>query len=194
MSGFVGLKSQAAMVITLNVATLVFYLPLSYSLAISALVGSSLGNGNVYRAQKIALVAIVWTSLSIICVIALIWTNAYSIVSIYTNDPTIQDLAVSNLRTYCMILLLDGFQYNLQAIIKGLGLQEKAQYLSLVSMFMIGLPSAYIACFKFQLGINGLWYGFSVGLIAQIFLFGSLCYKTDWYEISELIQEEEDED
>jgi len=122
MSGFIGLKSQAAMVITLNVATLVFFLPLSYSLAISALVGSSLGKGNVFQAKKIALVAIVLTSSSIMCVVAVIWTSIYNIVSIYTEDPEIIELAVSNLKAYCMILLLDGFQYNLQAIIKGLGL------------------------------------------------------------------------
>ena len=164
MSGFIGLQSQAAMVITLNVVAMVFFIPFSYSLAISALVGSSLGKGNIDQAKKVALVAIALTTVSIIFIIAVIWTNAEWIVCIYTKDPSIVELAVSNIRTYCVVLLLDGFQYNLQAIIKGLGLQEKAQYLSLVSMFMIGLPCAYVCCFKFELGINGLWYGFSVGV------------------------------
>lgn len=75
------------MVITLNVVTLVFYLPFSYSLAISALVGSSLGKGNVYQAKKVALVAIALTSLSITCLMAVIWANSYWIVRIYTKDP-----------------------------------------------------------------------------------------------------------
>lgn len=85
------------MVITLNVVTLVFYLPFSYSLAISALVGSALGKGNVYQAKKAALVAIALTSASIICLMAALWTNASSLVRIYTRDPEIVELASSNL-------------------------------------------------------------------------------------------------
>lgn len=165
MSGFIGLQSQAAMVITLNVVALVFYLPFSYSLAISALVGSALGKGNVYQAKKVAILAMVLTFMSILCAISVIWGNATSLVNVYTRDTKIVQLASSNLKAYCIIMLLDGFQYNLQAIIKGLGLQEKAQYLSLVSMFLVGLPGAYLACFKMNLGINGLWYGFALGLV-----------------------------
>lgn len=75
------------MVVTLNLVTLAFYLPFSYSLAISALVGSSLGKGKVYQAKKIALVAIALTSSSILCVITVIWSNTDSIVGIYTKDP-----------------------------------------------------------------------------------------------------------
>ena len=188
MSGFIGLQSQAAMVITLNVVALVFYLPVSYSLAISALVGSALGKGNVYQAKKISIIAIILTSMSILCVVTLICGNATSLVSVYTRDPPTVQLASSNLQAYCMIMLLDGFQYNLQAIIKGLGLQEKAQYLSLISMFLVGLPCAYFACFKMSLGINGLWYGFAAGLVIQSILFGSLICKSDWHKISQDIQ------
>lgn len=111
------------------------------------------------------MVAITLTSVSILCVICLIWAKATQLVGVYTKDARIVELASSNLKAYCTIMLLDGFQYNLQAVIKGLGLQEKAQYLSLVSMFLVGLPCAYFACFRMKLGIDGLWYGFAMGLV-----------------------------
>ena len=64
--------------------------------------------------------------------------------------------------------------------IKGIGLQEKAQFISMLSFFMIGLPSAYLCGITFGYGINGLWYGFAVGLFVLIILYSLLLLRTDW--------------
>jgi len=50
MSGLINLQNQAAMIITISLVGLLFFIPFSYSLAISALVGSSLGQGDVRNA------------------------------------------------------------------------------------------------------------------------------------------------
>lgn len=66
----------------------------------------------------------------------------------------------------------------------------QAKYLSVAGMFLVGLPLAYCTCFVLDFGINGLWYGFGGGLLVQTVLYTGLILKTDWYQISENVQDE----
>jgi len=58
MSGIISVNSAAAMAISLSLVTLIFYMPMGYGFAISALVGGALGKGDIAKAKKIALIAI----------------------------------------------------------------------------------------------------------------------------------------
>lgn len=80
-------------------------------------------------------------------------------------------MASSNLRAYSLIYVLDASQVGLNGVIKGLGLQNKAQNFAFVSYFFIGLPSAYVFGIHLGFGLNGLWYGFAIGLLALTFFY-----------------------
>jgi MATE family multidrug resistance protein len=175
------------MTLAFSVMMLMFFIPLSYGYAISALVGSALGSGYVEKAKRIVIITMFLSSFTMLVVSVTVYCNLERIISIYCDESEtkeVYDLAVSNLGAYTMIYFLDGIQVNLQATIKGLGLQEKAQFISLLSFFIIGLPCSYLCGITFKYGLNGLWYGFAVGLIFLVILYSLLLIRTDWNSVS----------
>jgi Na+-driven multidrug efflux pump len=52
MSGFLTVKDQAALAVDWNIKMLLIYLPYSFYLSITTLVGTSLGEGNVALSQR----------------------------------------------------------------------------------------------------------------------------------------------
>lgn len=127
--------------------------------------------------------------------------NTYSveIIRTFTQNEKIVEMASRNLRVYCSyIYLLDAAQCLLQGVIKALGLQEKAQSMSVLSYTVIGLPLSFafgvtglqipmLGINIIPYGIDGLWYGLSFGFLALTISFSSLVYSSDWQEISEQI-------
>jgi len=77
-------------------------------------------------------------------------------------------------------MILDGLQINLLSIIKAFGQQGKAQYLSFVSLFLIGLPMSYFLGVTMELGSDGLWYGFAIGLAFLVLFYSYLVLHSDW--------------
>ena len=116
-------------------------------------------------------------------IIAFLQTFSLEVVSFYNNSETIQNLAVKCLYSYTIAYGLDAVQVMLQGVIKGLGIQQRAQNSALVSFFCVGLPSAYLLAFHYGYGIEGLWYGYSIGLLILVLLYSFLIFTADWNEI-----------
>ena len=68
--------------------------------------------------------------------------------------------------------------------IKALGLQDRVQRFSMVNIFFVGLPLAYIMAIKLGFGINGLWFGQAIGFSLNLFGYGILVLTADWEQIS----------
>ena len=147
-SGHLGVQSQAAMAICFAVMIMMFFIPLSYGYAISATLGSAIGAGEVEKAKRILKITLSMTIISSTLVILFVALNKESIVSLYIKEldnKEVFDLSVSCLSSYCVIFIFDSIQVVLQSAIKGLGLQEKAQRIAVLSFFIIGLPCSYLA-------------------------------------------------
>lgn len=86
MSGMMNLTSQAAMMISMNVYTLIFCLPLSFSFSLSALIGGSLGAGDVAKAKRVTKYATIMCMS--ICLILAVGLSLLSnkIVQSYSNS------------------------------------------------------------------------------------------------------------
>ena len=88
-----------------------------------------------------------------------------------------------NLRVYSIVFILDSIQVLLCGVIKGLGLQDQAQNYAMFSFFLISLPASYLFSLTFEYGINGLWYGFSIGLFVLILFYLKLILFSNWNHI-----------
>jgi MATE family multidrug resistance protein len=49
--------------------------------------------------------------------------------------------------------------------LRGLGDTHTAMLWNLAGHWIVGLPLGYLLCFRWGLGVVGLWWGLSVGLI-----------------------------
>ena len=169
-----------------------FYIPCGFSQAVSALIGAALGNNEVAKAQSIVRQVFILMGVTVLASVLFFQYNSVQLVRIYSISPELEALASSNLRTYSAIFILDAFNVTLNGVIKGLGLQQKAQKFAFISFFFISLPSAYIIAIRYEFGINGLWYGFAIGLlvinISYIFLIKSANWDTIVLDIQNTIE------
>lgn len=93
MSGLLGVKSQTAMIVVFSVSMLIFYWPLSVTYAISALVGGSLGQGNIKKAKRVILYSYIICFTMVLLIILILNNFAEEIVSLYVFNGETQILA-----------------------------------------------------------------------------------------------------
>ena len=107
LSGWIGTTSQAAMVITYSIVTTIFFVPTSFSFAMSALVGAAMSQGNISKAKTVVYMVFLLTGVFVFGVFILIQTYGYVIVDIYTQNTDIRAEAISNLKAYSLVYVLD---------------------------------------------------------------------------------------
>ena len=72
------------MVVVYSISMLIFYWPLSFAFAVSALIGSSLGQGNIPQAKRVLYLSFVSCYIVVIGLIIAIYVWTDAIVSNYT--------------------------------------------------------------------------------------------------------------
>ena len=108
--------------VVFSIISLLKFLPMSFSLAMSTLIGSALGQGNIYKAKRIIhLVTIICGSL-VISIFILLNSHNVEIVKVYTSNTSIIRLASKNLRVFSYVYVVDSLYQLLLGIIKGLGI------------------------------------------------------------------------
>jgi MATE family multidrug resistance protein len=75
------------------------------------------------------------------------------------------ELGVSLLFVAAVFQLFDGVQGVITGALRGLGDTRTAMLWNLAGHWLIGLPLGYLLCFRWGLGVVGLWWGLSVGLV-----------------------------
>jgi Na+-driven multidrug efflux pump len=110
------------MVIVYSFTTLIFYLPLSFGFALSALIGNSLGTGNIELAKRYVKFIFSICQFIVFIFVLLILLYSRNIVEFYTKDEVILEQAQMCLFAYTITFCLDSFQVLFQGLIKGLGL------------------------------------------------------------------------
>jgi MATE family multidrug resistance protein len=91
-SGYMGIAPLAAEVIIINLVGFVFMLPLGVATAASALTGNYIGSRKIGLAKKFANMSLLFGTLQIIAVIALIVLFKDSICSFFTRDEEVVDV------------------------------------------------------------------------------------------------------
>ena len=69
-------------------------------------------------------------------------------------------------------------------MIRGLGRQKIAMYMTLIAAYPVQLPIAIWLTFRLKMGIAGLWWGDICGMITQMTLFFFLIGLSDWEKIT----------
>jgi MATE family multidrug resistance protein len=75
------------------------------------------------------------------------------------------DLSAQLLLVAALFQLFDGVQATGLGVLRGLSDVKIPTLLALISYWLIALPLAYVLGFRFNLGVYGIWFGLSAGLI-----------------------------
>ena len=77
-------------------------------------------------------------------------------------------------------LALFGQVLTLQGTMKALQKQRNASIILVLCLYIVSLPMAYWFAFGLNKGVQGLWWGFSIGYIPSLILYLIEISRIDW--------------
>jgi MATE family multidrug resistance protein len=165
LAGRVSATALAAHQIALNLAALTFMVPFGVSSAAAVRVGQALGRGDPRGAASAG-----WTAIAIGVVFmssaAIVFLLIpHTLIRAFTSDGAVIDVGVSLLFVAAVFQLFDGLQGVTTGALRGLSNTRTAMLWNLAGHWLVGLPLGYLLCFGWGLGVVGLWWGLSTGLI-----------------------------
>jgi MATE family multidrug resistance protein len=88
-----------------------------------------------------------------------------ALIRLFTHDAAVLEIGVSLLFVAAVFQLFDGLQGVATGVLRGLGDTRTPMLWNLAAHWFLGLPLGYTLCFIAGLGVIGLWWGLSTGLI-----------------------------
>ena len=91
--------------------------------------------------------------------------------SVYSNDPAVTALASKLIIVLALFQVADAVQLASMASLRGLKDTKVPMVYSLISYYLVAIPSGYLLGFTAGLGPAGVWVGLLLGLFAAAILF-----------------------
>jgi len=151
--------------IALNISSVTFMVPLGVSAAGAVRVGHAIGRRDVHGAETSGWTALI-IGVSFMAVAALVLIGApRPLIGAFSSDDGVLRVSTTLLQVAAVFQLFDGLQCVATGVLRGLGDTRTAMLWNLVAHWFLGLPFGYVLCFVANLGVAGLWWGLSTGLI-----------------------------
>ncbi|MDT8859726.1 MATE family efflux transporter [Alkalihalobacillus sp. MEB130] len=154
----------AAHQVALSFTSLIFMIPLSISMALTIVVGFSVGGKQYDNAKQYSYLG-VWGGIGILAVGAIfLYVFREQIAYLYTQDEEVVRMAGQFFIIAIVYQISDAAQSGLQGVLRGYKDVKIPFITAFISYWLIGIPSGYyLAAFTF-LGPFGFWIGITLGL------------------------------
>ncbi|WP_377889008.1 MATE family efflux transporter [Alkalihalobacillus sp. R86527] len=171
MSAF-STETIAAHQAAINFASLLYMIPLSISMALTIAVGFEVGGKRYHDAKQYSYIGIGFAvGMALLSAFILFFFND-SIAGWYTSDKAVFDLIKVFLIYAVFFQLSDAIAAPIQGALRGYKDVNITLLMSLISYWIIGLPSGYLLAQYTSFGPYGYWIGLSTGLlVAAVTLF-----------------------
>jgi multidrug resistance protein, MATE family len=151
--------------IALNIAACTFMVPLGLASAGAVRVGQALGRRDPEGAERSGWTALLFGVMFMSCAAAAFMLAPRILIGAFTTDEGVLRVGTSLLFVAAVFQLFDGLQGVATGVLRGLGDTRTAMLWNLFGHWFIGLPFGYTLCFVAGVGVVGLWWGLSVGLM-----------------------------
>ena len=182
-----GAIQVAAHQIALNFSSLVFMFPLSIGMATAIRVGYEYGAREYIRCQHTIQAATILTTCVSILTATLTVSLANYIANLYTSEVLVVELAISVLFLGALFQISDAIGVVSANALRGYKDTNWLFVLSLISYWVLGLPTGYILALTNlwvpAMGVQGFWIGIIVGLTV-----GAIAFFTRIYYLQQKIK------
>jgi MATE family multidrug resistance protein len=165
LAGRLAPAALAAHQIAINLAAFTFMVPLGVASAGAVRVGHAVGRRDPAGASRAGWTALLFGTLFMSCSAAVFLLFPRTLIGAFTGDASVVAIGTSLLFVGAVFQLFDGIQAVATGILRGLGDTRTPMLWNLGGHWAIGLPLGYTLCFVVGLGVIGLWWGLSAGLI-----------------------------
>lgn len=156
VAGWIGGLAVAAFAITLNVASIIFMVPLGLATGAAVLVGKAYGARDLAAVNRAVMVSIGVATAFGLVVSIIIWPSAVLISQGYTKDAATIAMAAPALILCCLFFLPDAIQVVVAQSLRARGDVWVPSYTHLCSYILIMSPLAWWLAIPMKLGINGI--------------------------------------
>jgi MATE family multidrug resistance protein len=186
-ASLLGTAEVAAQTIILQTASLAFMIPLGIGVACASLVGNALGAGKKSLAIDLGKLSISGIfCLELLIGIMMLIGGPY-FVDMFTNDPEVILVANRAVPFLSMFTMIDGLQGVCSGVLRGAGKQGIGAVANIFAFYVIGLPMAWVLCFKAGFGVNGLMMGIAFGTVFQVIVLLTIIFGFENYLYSTAI-------
>lgn len=170
--GTIGKVEQASHFTALSLAAFTYMLATGIANAATIKTGNNFGSKN-FAGLRLSAIASYHVVIVFMSVTALLFMLANNLLPyIYTSDRHVIAIAAQLLIIAGFFQLFDGTQVVGLGVLRGLGDVNMPTFITFLSYWVIGIPIGYFLCFEFGMGVRGIWYGLTFGLLtASILLF-----------------------
>ncbi|MBM4763297.1 MATE family efflux transporter [Bacillus sp. B15-48] len=154
----------AANQIVLSFTSLMFMIPLSISMALTIVVGFSIGGRKYEAAKKYSYIGVLGGIVFLMIGSIFLYFFRESIASLFTNDQEVILLASQIFLIAIFYQLSDATQAGLQGVLRGYKDVKLPFIITFVAYWIIGIPIGYSLAAFTKLGPFGFWIGISFGL------------------------------
>ena len=167
--GRLGVETVAAHQIAFNIVGVTFMVPLALGMAATIRVGFNVGANDFAGARRSAWVAastaIVWGVLFA----ATLFVFRYDLVSLYTTEADVIQLAAGLLLLGALFQVVDGPQATVMGTLRGYKDTRGPMVIAAAAYWLVGLPVGATLCFGLLgtpgFGVYGMWWGLVAGLV-----------------------------
>ncbi|RIX60399.1 MATE family efflux transporter [Paenibacillus nanensis] len=157
-------EMTAAHQIALNFSSLVFMIPLSISMALTIVIGFSVGGEKWKHARQYTLLGVCGGVGLMGFIAILLYFFREPIASLYTEETDVAVLAAQFLVFAIFYQLSDAAQASLLGVLRGYKDVRQPFIIAFVSYWIIGVPSGYLLAARTNLEAFGFWVGIIIGL------------------------------
>lgn len=177
--GTIGAVEQAAHQVAINLASITYMMASGIASAATIKTGNNFGKSNFMDLRRSA-IASYHVILLFMAITALFFILANNFLPfLYTEDNAVISIAAQLLIIAGFFQLFDGTQVVGLGVLRGIGDVNIPTFITFVAYWVIGIPLGYLLGIKLDMGVNGIWYGLTFGLLtASILLFLRFQNKT----------------
>ena len=171
MIGWIGKDQLAAHQVALGLASTVYMIATGIGSASTIRVSHQYSKKEFQDMKKAAYASIhmVFLFMSTSATLFIVFKDILPI--LYTKETEIITIASQLIIYAAMFQFFDGLQLVVLGVLRGMSDVKHAMIYSFISYIIINIPIGYILAFVFNLGANGIWIGFILGLGSASILF-----------------------
>jgi len=170
IAGTLGAAIQAAHQVAITLAAMTYMMASGIAAAATIKTGNSFGQRNFFRLQRYA-VSSYHIVLAFMGISAVLFASLNQLLPwIFTKDLAVIGIAAELLIIAGLFQLFDGTQVVGLGILRGIGDVNIPTLITFFAYWIIGLPSAYLLGIIAGWGIQGIWFGLTVGLLTSSLL------------------------
>ncbi len=170
LAGTISATAQASHQVAIQLAAMTYMMASGIAAAATIKVGNSYGNRNLFRLERFAV-----SSYQLVLLFMAITASLFALFNnylpyIFTSDTAVVVIASQLLIIAGLFQLFDGTQVVGLGVLRGMGDVNIPTIITFIAYWVIGLPSGYVMGIMFDWGIEGIWYGLTLGLLTSSLL------------------------